>query len=63
MKGEKKWKRVDQDLSKTVTKTDKSNCLLLLGLTKIDNQSNEVNKFCILYLYGWRGVILNVLNC
>ena len=34
----------------TVTKTDRSNCLLLWGHSKIDNQSNEVSEFCF---YIW----------
>lgn len=49
-KRDEKEKNADLDLSKTVTKTDKSNCLLLWGLTKIDNQSNEVSKICFFYL-------------
>jgi hypothetical protein len=57
---EKKGKRVALDLSKTVTKTDKSNCLLLQGLTKIDNQSNKVSKFCFLYIWSEKMLFLKL---
>lgn len=51
MMKEKKNERVALDPSKTITKTDKSNCLLLQGHTKIDNQSNEVSKFYFFYIW------------
>lgn len=47
----KNEKKVALDLPKTVTKTDKSNCLLLRGLTKIDTQSNQVSNFCFFYIW------------
>jgi hypothetical protein len=43
---EREKERVALDLTNTVTKTDRSNCLLLWGHIKIDNQSNEVSEFC-----------------